>query len=168
MNTLSTEEMERFQKLSNEFEPDIQGPLVSTKQPSSAIAMDYASADPTFVAKTSALAVTHPFSRIMKGDGNCGWRAVAFGYFENLFNLRDTLRVHRELLRIKSMNVLLNQVGQQEHLYEIFVDATEEIFNQISEAIQNGVRDDSFLVDAFNNEYNSSAIITHFRVSCNP
>lgn len=66
------------------------------------------------------------------------------------------------------MNVLLNQVGQQEHLYEIFVDATEEIFNQISEAIQNGVRDDSFLVDAFNNEYNSSAIITHFRVSCNP
>ncbi|KAE8321511.1 peptidase C65 Otubain-domain-containing protein [Aspergillus sergii] len=164
MNTLSTEEMERFQKLSNEFEPDIQGPLVSTKQPSSAIAMDYASADPTFVAKTSALAVTHPFSRIMKGDGNCGWRAVAFGYFENLFNLRDTLRVHRELLRIKSMNVLLNQVGQQEHLYEIFVDATEEIFNQISEAIHNGVRDDSFLVDAFNNEYNSSAIITHFRI----
>ncbi|KAE8410900.1 peptidase C65 Otubain-domain-containing protein [Aspergillus pseudocaelatus] len=164
MNTLSTEEMERFQKLSNEFEPDIQGPLVSTKQPSSAIAMDYASADPTFVAKTSALAVTHPFTRIMKGDGNCGWRAIAFGYFENLFNLRDTLRVHRELVRIKSMNVLLNSVGQQEHLYEIFVDATEEIFNQISEAIQNGVRDDSFLVDAFNNEYDSSAIITHFRI----
>ncbi|KAE8374399.1 peptidase C65 Otubain-domain-containing protein [Aspergillus bertholletiae] len=150
MNTLSTEEMERFQKLSNEFEPDIQGPLVSTKQSSSAIAMDYASADPAFVTKTSTLAVTHPFSRIMKGDGNCGWRGddspVAFGYFENLFNLRDTLPVHRELLRIKSLNLLLDQVGHDEHLYEIFVDATEQIFSQILDAIQNGVRDDSFLL----------------------
>lgn len=63
------------------------------------------------------------------------------------------------------MNTLLDQVGQQEHLYEIFVDATEEVFNQISEAIESGVRDDSFLVEAFNNEYNSNAIITHFRVS---
>ncbi|PLB52413.1 cysteine proteinase [Aspergillus steynii IBT 23096] len=164
MNPLSTDEMERFQKLSNEFEPDIQGPLVSTKQSSSAIAVEYANADPTFAAKTSALAATHPFSRIMKGDGNCGWRAVAFGYFENLFNLRNTLQVQRELLRIKSLNVLLDQVGQQEHLYEIFVDETEQVFSQITEAIENGIRDDSFLVDAFNSEYNSNAIITHFRL----
>lgn len=68
-------------------------------------------------------------------------------------------------MRIKSLNTLLDQVGQQEHLYEIFVDATEEIFTQILEAIQNGVHDESFLVNAFNDEYNSSAIITHFRVS---
>ncbi|KAK1144895.1 hypothetical protein N8T08_004908 [Aspergillus melleus] len=156
MNPLSTDEMERFQKLSNEFEPDVQGPLVSAKQSSSAIAMEYANADPTFATKTSALAATHPFSRIMK--------AVAFGYFENLFNLRNTLQVQRELLRIKSLNVLLDQVGQQEHLYEIFVDETEQVFSQITEAIQNGIRDDSFLVDAFNSEYNSSAIITHFRL----
>jgi ubiquitin thioesterase protein OTUB1 len=53
MNTLSTEEMERFQKLSNEFEPEIQGPLVSAKQSTNAIAMEYSGADPTFVAKTS-------------------------------------------------------------------------------------------------------------------
>ncbi|KAF5861128.1 hypothetical protein ETB97_000568 [Aspergillus alliaceus] len=158
MNTLSTEEMERFQKLSNEFEPDIQGPLVSAKQSSSAIAIEYATADPTFAAKTSALAVTHPFTRVMKGD------AVAFGYFENLFNLRDALRVHRELTRIKSLNLLLNQVGHEEHLYEIFVDATEIIFSQILDAIQSGVHDDLFLVDAFNNEYNSNGIITHFRL----
>lgn len=56
-------------------------------------------------------------------------------------------------------------MGQQEHLYEIFVDETEQVFSQITEAIQNGIRDDSFLVDAFNSEYNSNAIITHFRVS---
>ncbi|OJJ34172.1 hypothetical protein ASPWEDRAFT_173594 [Aspergillus wentii DTO 134E9] len=164
MNTLSTDEMERFQQLSNKYQPELQGPLVSAKQNSSSIAVDYANADPTLATKTNTLAITHPFTRTMKGDGNCGWRAVAFGYFENLFNLRDTLQIHRELLRIKSMNTLLDQVGQQEHLYEIFVDATEEVFNQISEAIESGVRDDSFLVEAFNNEYNSNAIITHFRL----
>jgi len=56
-------------------------------------------------------------------------------------------------------------VGQQEHLYEIFVEATEGLLVQLSEAIQKGVQEDSFLLDAFNSEYNSNAIITHFRVS---
>lgn len=73
--------------------------------------------------------------------------------------------MHRELLRIKSLSSLLDQVGQQEHLYEIFVEATEQVFTQVSEAIQNGVHDESFLVEAFNIDYNSSAVITHFRVS---
>lgn len=90
--------------------------------------------------------------------------AVAFGYFETLFALRDPLRLQRELARIKSLNSLLDQVGQQEHLYEIFVDATEDIFHQTSAAIQNGAQDETFLVDAFNEEYSSSAVITHFRV----
>ncbi|CAL5866474.1 uncharacterized protein PFLUO_LOCUS682 [Penicillium psychrofluorescens] len=164
MNPLSPEEMERFQKLSNEFEPDVQGPLVSTKQSSHAIAVEYANADPTLATKTGTLAVTHPMTRIMKGDGNCGWRAVAFGYFEMLFALRDPSRVQRELARIKSLNTLMDQVGQEEHLYEIFVDATEDIFAQISAAIQNGTPDESFLVDAFNEEYSSNSVITHFRL----
>ncbi|KAL2009123.1 hypothetical protein VTN00DRAFT_7317 [Thermoascus crustaceus] len=164
MEPLSPDEMERFQKLSNEYEPDIQGPLVSEKKPSHAISLEYANADPAFVRKTSALAVTHPFSRIMKGDGNCGWRAVAFGYFENLFTLRDAVKIQRELSRIKSLNRMLDQVGQQEHLYEIFVEATEELLVQLSEVVQKGVQDDSFLLKAFNSEYNANAIITHFRL----
>ncbi|PWY82211.1 ubiquitin thiolesterase [Aspergillus heteromorphus CBS 117.55] len=164
MNALSTDEMETFQKLSNEFQANVQGPAVSTRQSSGAIAVEYANADPTFVTKTSALAVTHPLSRTMKGDGNCGWRAVAFGYFESLLGLQNLMQVHHELVRIKSLNVLLDQTGQQEHLYEIFVDATEGVFNQISEAIQNGIQDETFLVNAFNDEYNSNAIITHFRL----
>ncbi|KAJ5692386.1 Ovarian tumor otubain [Penicillium macrosclerotiorum] len=164
LNTLSPDEMERFQKLSNEFQPEVQGPLVSPKQSSHTIALEYANADPTLATKTSALALTHPMTRVMKGDGNCGWRAVAFGYFETLFALRDPLRTQRELARIKSLNSLLDQVGHQEHLYEIFVDATEEVFAQTLAAIQNGDQDESFLVNAFNDEYNSDAVITHFRL----
>jgi ubiquitin thioesterase protein OTUB1 len=82
-----------------------------------------------------------------------------------LFALRDPSRVQRELSRIKSLNTLMDQVGQEEHLYEIFVDATEDIFAQISAAIQNGTLDETFLVDAFNEEYSSNSVITHFRVS---
>jgi ubiquitin thioesterase protein OTUB1 len=165
MNAMSTEEMERYQELSNKFEPELPGPLVSHKQSTEAIAVEYANADPAFATKTNALAVTHPQSRIMKGDGNCGWRAVAFGYFENLFNFRNPLQAQQELVRIKNLNTILDQVGQEEHLYEIFVDATEEVFGQIIGAIERGERDDSFLVALFNDEYNSNAIITHFRVS---
>ena len=120
----------------------------------------------------------------MKGDGDCGWRgisfifsarrtrlipsviypAVAFGYFESLFTLRDAQRVQSELERIKSLTKLLDQVGQQEHMYEMFVDAVEMLLTEIGQAIQNGVLDESFLVDSFNDEYNSSTMITCFRV----
>ncbi|KAJ5111139.1 hypothetical protein N7532_001674 [Penicillium argentinense] len=185
MNALSQDEMERFQKLSNEFEPDVQvcdsppspslasqarkadpakGPLVSTKQSSHNIAMEYANADPAFARKTNALAVTHPTVRIMKGDGNCGWRAVAFGYFETLFSRLDPIRVRHEMARFKSLNTMLSQVGLQEHLYEIFTDATDEILTQTHQAIQNGEPDEEFLVSAFNDEYSANAVITHFRL----
>ncbi|GLI76831.1 hypothetical protein PoHVEF18_005109 [Penicillium ochrochloron] len=164
MNALSPDEMQRFQKLSNEFEPDVPGLLVSPKQSSHNIALEYANADPTFATKTSALAVTHPMTRVMKGDGNCGWRAVAFGYFETLFSLRDILRVEQELARIKSLTYTLDRVGYAEHLYEMFIDATEEVFVQTSEAIRNGDQDETFLVNAFNNEYQSNSILMHFRL----
>ncbi|EEA19537.1 ubiquitin thiolesterase (OtuB1), putative [Talaromyces marneffei ATCC 18224] len=164
MEPLSREELERFQKLSNDYEPEVQGALVSPKQSSQIISAEYSNADPAFVTKTNALAVTHPFTRTMKGDGNCGWRAVAFGYFENLFFLRDTIKVQSELSRIKSMNALLDQVGHQEYLYETFVDATEETFGHVIDAIQKGVPDESFLVDIFNDFSQSMSIITHFRL----
>lgn len=90
---------------------------------------------------------------------------MAFGYFESLLNIRDLIHAQTELVRIKSLNTLLDRVGYQEHLYEIFVDATESVFGQVCEAIQGGVRDDTFLREAFNSEYESTAIITHFRVS---
>lgn len=90
--------------------------------------------------------------------------AVAFGYFENLFALRDLVLIQNELVRLKSLSSLLDQVGHQDYLYEIFVDATEQVFAQLIQAIQDGVHDDSFLVNTFNVEYSSNAILTHFRV----
>jgi hypothetical protein len=91
--------------------------------------------------------------------------AVAFGYFETLFALRDIGRIQNEIERLKSLNVLLERVGIAEHIYEIFVDTTEDILSRIQAAIQNGNQDETFLVEAFNENYSSDAVITHFRVS---
>ena len=99
------------------------------------------------------------FSRLI------GFLAVAFGYFENLLRLQDLGRIGRELSRIKDFNRLLNAVGHQEDLYEIFVDASEVLLGQISGEIEKGNHDPSFLEESFNVEFNSNAIITHFRVS---
>ncbi|EEP75670.1 conserved hypothetical protein [Uncinocarpus reesii 1704] len=158
------DDMEQFQELSNDYQPDLQGPLVGPKQSTDALVTEYAQGHPIFVAKTSALAATHSFYRIMKGDGNCGWRAVAFGYFENLLHLRDPSKVAQETARLKSFNDLLNSVGYQEDLYEMFVDATIDLLADISKAIETGNYDDSFLLNAFNEEYNSTSIIQHFRL----
>ncbi|OJD24926.1 hypothetical protein ACJ73_03710 [Blastomyces percursus] len=163
-NMADPDHMAEFQKLSNHYEPDLQGPLVGLKQSSSMITSEYANADPIYVAKTTALSHTHSHYRIMKGDGNCGWRAVAFGYFETLFNLRDTAKLEQELARVKSLNESLDSIGCQKYIYEMFVEVTEDVFGQISGAIAEGSYDDSFLLDAFNDESKSSAIITHFRL----
>lgn len=65
---------------------------------------------------------------------------------------------------MKSLNGLMDQMGIGNHIYEIFVDETESILKQILDAIQGGVQDESFLVDAFNEGYTADAIVTHFRV----
>jgi ubiquitin thioesterase protein OTUB1 len=89
---------------------------------------------------------------------------VAFGYFESLFTLRDPTHLRHELIRIKSLSLLLDQVGQPEQLYGVFVDATADIFERTFAAIQNGERNEAFLVNAFNEEYKSNAVLTYFRV----
>lgn len=225
---LSPEEMERFQKLSNEYEPDIQvrssvlsiGPrthrpwdnrdLLSRRNSKARISPSNMLTlilpllrKPEYVVGHVTLFFSVPLRYLTSTDpchhtsllpdyerGRQLWLerygsdvytthmirsidlqslAVAFGYFENLFTLRDTVRVEQELLRIKSLSRLLDQVGQSEHLYEIFVDATESLLTNLISEIHKGIQsnsfDESFLLEAFNNEYESSAIITHFRVS---
>lgn len=89
---------------------------------------------------------------------------MIFGYFEILLSLRDPHRVQAELQRIKTLNGLLDRVGHEQDLYEIFVDETCEIFSQILTAIQSGIQDEAFLVEALCDEFRANAIITHFRV----
>jgi hypothetical protein len=49
---------------------------------------------------------------------------------------------------MKSLTTLLERVGLSDSIYEIFVDATEDVLSRTQAAIQNGAQDESFLVEA--------------------
>jgi ubiquitin thioesterase protein OTUB1 len=52
---------------------------VGDRQSSSAIATEYASADPVYRVKTQALPAKYAFFRTCRGDGHCGWRGELCG-----------------------------------------------------------------------------------------
>ncbi|KAI9842979.1 MAG: hypothetical protein M1837_006716 [Sclerophora amabilis] len=157
------EEYANLQKLSNEFQPHVEGPLVGTRQSSRAISSEYADADDVYVQKTAALPSKYSHYRTIRGDGNCGWRAIAFSYFEILQQIGDKDRIHQEMTRLRSLNNLLNTVGFQEHLYEDFVEETITLLRTLAESVSASA-DDTNLLEKFNDSEISNAIITHFRL----
>ncbi|KAI9833326.1 MAG: hypothetical protein M1819_003721 [Sarea resinae] len=164
MQSMQTdEELATLQKLSNEYEPNVQGPLVGKRQSSQAITSEYANADPAFVRKTIALPQKYSHYRTVKGDGNCGWRAIAFSYFEALIRSGDKHKFVAEQARLKSLNNLLNNAGFQEYLYEDFVDETLQLLRETAATVP--VTDDGeALLASFNDPNVSNAVITHFRL----
>ncbi|KAI9769368.1 MAG: hypothetical protein M1840_004070 [Geoglossum simile] len=163
------EEIANLQKLSNEYEPEIEGPLVGKRQSSQAITAEYQNADEIFVRKTAVLPQKYSHYRTVKGDGNCGWRvltsptAIAFSYFETLLRIGDKTHILGEQTRLKSLNNLLNQAGFAEHLYEDFVQETLNLLSELAYSLPSP-GDDAGLLKAFNDAGTSSAIITHFRL----
>lgn len=91
--------------------------------------------------------------------------AIAYGYFETLFHLKDTSKIAEEINRLKGLNSLLDAAGNQEFLYDMFVESTTDLLEVTSEAILQGKSDETFLVDAFNTDSISNSVITHFKVS---
>ncbi|KAI9670718.1 MAG: hypothetical protein M1817_003828 [Caeruleum heppii] len=159
----SDEELAHLQKLSNEHHFDAEGPLVGPPIPSTAITAEYVQADPVYIQKTAALPQTYSHYRTIQGDGNCGWRAVAFSYFETLLRLGDKHRILDEETRLKSLNNLLSSFGYEEHLYEDFVEETVTLLKLLANSVPSEPCH-SMLLQQFNDPGVSSAIITHFRL----
>ncbi|KAK6330918.1 hypothetical protein TWF718_003114 [Orbilia javanica] len=161
----SAQELADLEKLSAQYEPDVDGPLVGELQSSKILEAEYADADTVYVRKTAALSPKYSNYRTIKGDGNCGWRALAFGYFELLLRTGDAKFIESEYDRIESLNKLLDSVGMSEYLYEDFVDETKRVLKAISKSptIDNPY-DDKLLVEEFNNADASNAIITHLKL----
>ncbi|KAF2489043.1 cysteine proteinase [Lophium mytilinum] len=161
----SDEELAHLQKLSNEYEPEVTGPLVGERQSSSAITTEYANADPVYRTKTAALPSKYSHYRTCRGDGHCGWRAIAFTYFEALLRVGDKNRFLEEETRLRSLRNLLNTIGFQEHLYEDFADECFDLLRRTGAAIP--AVDDSAaaeLLASFNDVGISMAIITYFKL----
>ena len=89
--------------------------------------------------------------------------ALAYGYFEALLCAGDPVRIQSEIVRLKSLNNLLNAVGNDPMLYDDFVDETLQLLEQTRVDLP-CVDDGAMLLASFNDGGITGAIITHFRV----
>ncbi|WPH01714.1 Hypothetical protein R9X50_00456600 [Acrodontium crateriforme] len=159
---MSDDDMAALQKLSDDFQPEISGPLVGQREPSTAITAEYASADPVFQAKTASLPQKYSHYRKMRGDGKCGWRAIAFGYFEALIHFGNENKFVEEEARLRSLHNVVNNAGYSPYLYEDFADAVFDILRKLSVSLQIGNAEE-LLLESFNDETEQNYVITYFK-----
>ncbi|KAF2752293.1 cysteine proteinase [Sporormia fimetaria CBS 119925] len=155
-------------QLSNAYAdpPKPTGPLVSERMSTTAITAEYAdNSDPVFRAKTAALPHKFAYYRTCRGDGHCGWRAIAYSYFESLISLGDHTRFETEEVRLKSMRNLTNAAGLDETTMGFFADDTFDLMAQLAASLRamDGNAED-ILLQRFNEENDSLSIITYFKL----
>ncbi|KIV88973.1 hypothetical protein, variant [Exophiala mesophila] len=164
MATPDPEELERMQQLSDNYRPVLSGPKVGPKKPISELSSEYAQADQAFVIKTRALEQSHISYRTIQGDGQCGWRAVVFAYFEILLKSGDVGLINQEKVRLQSFEQTMRAVGIDYDIIVDMFDYTWEFFDEILKAIQQGQQDEAVLLQALNDENQSNSIIYHFKI----
>ncbi|GME39810.1 COP9 signalosome complex subunit 2 [Neofusicoccum parvum] len=157
----SDDELAQLQKLSNEYQPEAAGPLVGPRQSTAAITTEYANGDPVYRAKTQNLPYKYSHYRTCRGDGHCGWRAVAFGYFEGLQRIGDRGKFLEEQSRLRSLANLLNQIGLQTAVWEDFADETFGLLSKLSNL---PAANETPLLESFNEMMMSMAIITYLKL----
>ncbi|KAI0018147.1 peptidase C65 Otubain-domain-containing protein [Xylariomycetidae sp. FL0641] len=153
--------------------------MVGHKVDSNVIPEEYKDADPTYVTKTKvsvrsqachgffssrhirrlmtnplqALARTYSHFRPVLGDGNCGWRAVAFAYFESLIyychGSGSTQKLQSERARLKSylgsnLDRLFEQMERE--LLEDMEIETYNLFDEIIAELSKGQDPDEFVI----------------------
>ncbi|KAK8043521.1 Ubiquitin thioesterase OTUB1 [Apiospora rasikravindrae] len=149
----------------SKYQPNLEGPFVGEKTPSQAITEEYAKADPTFVAKTLALPQTYSHYRPIQGDGNCGWRAIGFGYLESLIRCGGVNELQAELARLRALNDYLETAGGYAPLVtEDFTDVTFDLMTDLIQVMTSGADPMAMLMEKFNEEMTSAAIIYHLRL----
>ncbi|GAP86714.1 putative ubiquitin thioesterase [Rosellinia necatrix] len=148
-----------------DYEPQFEGPLVGEKVSSHAIAEEYATADPTYVAKTMALPQTYSHYRSVRGDGNCGWRAIAFAYFETLVQCGNVDLVRNESQRMTGLIKYIEDAGGQDPtMFEFMVEETMMLLSDIILAMSEGSDPMPNVINKFNDPDASQCIVYHLRL----
>ncbi|KAK4189800.1 peptidase C65 Otubain-domain-containing protein [Podospora australis] len=108
---------------------------------------------------------TYSHYRQVQGDGNCGWRAVAFGYFELLIKAGRKEQLVSEKVRLESLNGLIEATtGLSPYVFENFVEETTALLARMSEIMHNPQQAMAELYQAFNNPEVSNSVMYHFRL----
>ncbi|KAI0475863.1 peptidase C65 Otubain-domain-containing protein [Xylariaceae sp. FL0804] len=114
-------------------------------------------ADPIYIAKTSALPQTYSHYRPIQGDGNCGWRAIAFAYFEVLVRSGDVNQLQDERLRLAKLN---EGIAGGEDL----VEETDVLFDDLAAAMVGGGDPNDILFARFNDDDIARYLVYHHRL----
>ncbi|KAI0863441.1 peptidase C65 Otubain-domain-containing protein [Xylaria cubensis] len=162
---LDQNEIAQQEAAARDFEPQLKGPLVGEKESSQTITEEYARADPIYVAKTMALPQTYSHYRPMQGDGNCGWRAIAFAYFETLVKCGNINLVQSELHRMTELNKYVEEVtGGEPSILELMMEATLMLFNDIITDMSERRDPMPNLFAKFNDPQTSNCFVYHLRL----
>ncbi|KAG9508189.1 hypothetical protein J7337_001752 [Fusarium musae] len=156
-------DMAAQQAAAEDYQPVLEGLAVGNKVSSDVITHEYAKADPVYVEKTISLPQTYSQFRPIQGDGNCGWRAIGFSYFEKLVESGDQAKIEGEVARLMSMNHLLGSVGG----YPFYDDWSDEMFDFLREVAQNVANPQyahSLIQAKWNDPVVSSNIIYYLRL----
>ncbi|TFB00861.1 Ubiquitin thioesterase OTUB1 [Trichoderma ghanense] len=156
-------DMAAQQAAAERFQPGLEGPFVGEKIPSDAITQEYAKADPIYVEKTIALPQTYSHYRQIKGDGNCGWRAIAFAYFEKLIDLGDQAQIEGEVARLMSLGHMISNIGGYEY-HEDFAEEAHNLLREIALNVANPGLARVILLQRFNDSGIEANIIYYFRI----
>ncbi|KAH6647155.1 peptidase C65 Otubain-domain-containing protein [Truncatella angustata] len=112
-----------------------------------------------------ALPHTYSLYRPIQGDGNCGWRAIGFGYFENLIRCRDINRLQAESARLTALNEYIEKVGGYDpYIFEDMAESTFDLFAEITQAVSQRQDAMPILLNKWNSIDHSNAMIYHLRL----
>jgi len=161
----NTEDLVAQEAAAREYQPHLEGPLVGKKTSIAAIMEEYVKADPIYVQKTMVLPQTYSHYRPIQGDGNCGWRAIGFGYFETLVKSGSKARIEAEAQRLEGLNALIENIGGfSPYVFQDFVDETIKLLHRMADLAGHPVQAMTELQEAFNTPEISNSIMYHFRM----
>lgn len=156
-------DMAAQQEAAKDYQPVLEGPLVGDKTSSNAITHEYAKADQVYVEKTMALPQTYSHYRPIQGDGNCGWRAIGFSYFEKLIEMADRDAIQAETARLISYNQMLATVGGY-NFFEDWSDEMMRLMRDLSDLVSNPTAARAMLMQNWNTRSVESALIYYLRL----
>ncbi|KAK4156760.1 peptidase C65 Otubain-domain-containing protein [Chaetomidium leptoderma] len=161
----NSEDLVAQEAAAREYQPNLEGPLVGNKTSSTTITAEYAKADPIYVRKTMVLPQTYSHYRPIQGDGNCGWRAIGFGYFETLVKSGSKARIDAETQRLGELSSFIENIGGfSSYVFQDFVDETLGLLQKLAGLVGHQEQAMAELQEAFNNAEISNSVMYHFRM----
>ncbi|KAG6005301.1 hypothetical protein E4U21_000276 [Claviceps maximensis] len=151
------------QEAARDYQPELQGPLVGEKTPSHIIVEEYAKADQIYIEKTATLPELYSHYRPIQGDGNCGWRAIGYSYYEKLVEGGDQAQIEGEVARLKSLNHLLSTVGGYDY-YEDFADEAFDLLRQVATIIDKPQAAHDLVRQRWNDTEVEGSLMFYFRL----